>query len=113
MKYCVAYLFVFGVLSFAVGAPTREDDQKEIIGRWDHPKSDTCYIRFYQGGAYRLVTLNEKVEGRYQFLPGGVIEFAIPAPGNHVTTTEIKYKLSDDTLELKFGKETIRYKKCE
>jgi len=63
-----------------------------------------------------MVTLNEKIEGKFRFLPGGVIELAFPVPGKGFTTSEIKYRLKgekNDVLELKFGKEWTKYLKAE
>jgi hypothetical protein len=75
-------------------------DQEAIVGRWNHPWTQSAYIRFDANGNFRQVGWLFTTEGTYRFLSKEVIEINIPGTFSGRTLVEMKYHLSGDALQL-------------
>jgi hypothetical protein len=91
----------------------RAGDKEDLVGRWDHCRTDESYIRFNADGTYKWVALYGNAEGKYRLLPGGVIEFDTPGLIYGRNQTEIKYRLNGDTLELKVFGDWVKYPRAK
>ena len=89
--------------------PAKTADEEAIVGRWNHPVTDTNYIVFNADGTYRWVALLGFQEGTYHLLPTGVIEFVFH---NGKSRVEQQYRLIDDTLDLQVNV-WIGYKRAQ
>src|SRR5579875_2932320 len=77
--------------------PATMTDEHAIVGRWDHPWTDSAYITFYADGTFKMVGWLRDVVGMYRFLSYDQIEFDQPGLLYGRSIVNIEYRLLKDT----------------
>lgn len=91
-------------------APTA--DQRAILGRWNHPWTESAFLTFNADGSFQMNGWLRTVEGTYRFLSYDEIELNQPGLFYGRTIVRCEYRLLGDTLELKIYGEWVPYKRA-
>jgi hypothetical protein len=91
----------------------RAGDREDIVGRWNFSQDEQQYFRFQADGTFKLVSPLRTFEGNYRVLDDGYLELDYPGLIYGRTKEELKYKLSKDTLEFKFGETVGKYQRAK
>jgi len=113
MRSYIVFLLCVMMLLCAATNPAMADDSIDIMGRWDLKNQDSYYLRFNGDGTFRIGMPRGFREGAYCLLDDGILQLTTKDAKGVVRTTEKKYRLKGDTLEIKDGvkwKKYTRYK---
>ena len=92
--------------------PAQTADQHAIIGRWNHPWTESAYIAFDANGTFQMTGWLRVVQGTYRFLSFDDIELNQPGLIYGRTIVTCQYRLLGDTLELKIYGDWVPYKRA-
>lgn len=84
------------------GAHQREKtaNQEALVGRWNHPQTDTTYLLFNADGTFKRASLLFTSQGTYRLLSNDVIEMNYQGI---LGRWEFTYHLIGDALEIEDG----------